>query len=415
MSTKTKKIKTDIKMVALNINLSQYPMLNNIKDTELDKIVFEIFNMGYKSTFPTVEDTKNNQTNQMILNQMMLLRQQIDGSNIVNKVNDIVNPLSTSLNKLVGLQTASCKKGELGEVILANIFTSRFGDIIYEDMSKVDHSGDAWITLPNKIKIMIESKNYSNQIGTKEVNKMELDMKHNHIRFCLFLSLNSPIQNFREMDFHTFNHNNETYFAIMVSNLSNDLSKLDLAFTMIRKLSDLMSEPDKFPWIQEKIKKNLDKLNEIRSRSYSLKDNYLKLDSTINSALDSFYKDIRDYIWDLDIMMKDFTNEINQTLIESIESKKDYSIINIVNTYKDKPIFNALSSLGSIMEKKKWHLKKFEENKYEIFNKSLKIGKLEIQNKRAIVNIPHNELNIVFNANNKKQNSKSLEILEKNF
>jgi putative DNA primase/helicase len=37
--------------------------------------------------------------------------------------------------------------------------------------------------------------------------------------------------------------------------ISHDLSKLDLAFTMIRKLSDLMSEPDKFPWIQEKIKK----------------------------------------------------------------------------------------------------------------------------------------------------------------
>ena len=54
------------------------------------------------------------------------------------------------------------------------------------------HSGDAWIYLPDKEKIMIEAKNYTKTINKDEVEKMEYDMKFNNIKFCLFLSLNAP-------------------------------------------------------------------------------------------------------------------------------------------------------------------------------------------------------------------------------
>ena len=417
MPTKTP---VNTKEIKIKINLKDYPLLNTIKETELEKTVFDFFDMGYKTTFPPKNEVLYNQNIQMMVNQMQLLRKEIEdsklidiGDSILSKVEDIINPLSSSLNKLVGLQTASSKKGELGENLLSQVFTSRYGDIIYDDTSKKDHCGDAWITLPNKIKVMVESKNYSTVIATKEVVKMETDMKTNNIRFCLFLSLNSPIQGFREMDFHTFIHNNETYFVIMVANLVNDISKLDLAFGMIRKLSDLMNEPEKFPWIQQKIKQNLDKLNDLRNKSYVIKDNFNKLDSNINNSLDIFNQQIRDYIWDLDKIMGDFTNEIQSTMLESLDFKKNS--IEKMNKYKEKSIFDVASKIGSIIQNKDYDLKDIEENKYEIFNKTQKVAKLEIQNKKAIINIIKTQKEIIINSTNKKQIIENLKILELNF
>ena len=83
---------------------------------------------------------------------------------------------------------------------------------------------------------MIESKNYLNTVKKDEMVKMEYDMKFNHIRFGLFISINASVQGFRDMDFHTFQNNGETYFVIILANLSNDINKLDLGYSMIRKL-----------------------------------------------------------------------------------------------------------------------------------------------------------------------------------
>ena len=81
-------------------------------------------------------------------------------------------------------------------------------------------------------------------------------MKSNHIKFSLFLGMNNSVQGFREMDFHTFSHQGETYFSIIVANLSNDITKLDLAFGMIRKLIDLINDTDKLSLLTNNHKLN---------------------------------------------------------------------------------------------------------------------------------------------------------------
>ena len=42
---------------------------------------------------------------------------------------------------------------------------------------------------------------------------MENDMKTNHIRFGVFVSWNSVVQNRKDIDIHSFNHNSETYMV----------------------------------------------------------------------------------------------------------------------------------------------------------------------------------------------------------
>ena len=50
-----------------------------------------------------------------------------------------------------------------------------------------------------------------------------------------------------------------------------------------------------------------------------------------------------------------------------------------------------------------------------MFNKDTKLGSFEITLKKAVINFPHNQLDLIFNAGNSKQNSQNLKILETNF
>jgi hypothetical protein len=406
----------------LKINYNDYPMLKSLKKKDSEKLIIDIFNAGYKLYFPNKDQLIKNQEFDEIRNSIDALRAGIAdsdigdiGNTLLSKINEKIEPLNNSLNKLLGLQTASCKKGELGENIIQNAFLTRYGDILYEDKSGVAHSGDAWIYLPDKEKIMIESKNYTKTINKDEVEKMEYDMKFNNIKFCLFLSLNAPIQGFREMDLHSFSHNDENYFAIMISNLSNDITKLDLGYTMIRKLMELFNNSEKFPWIQKKIKDNLNKVNEIVIKNYVLRDSFYTMEKSIQSSMDIYHKQIRDYQYEMEQLIKSFTNDISTTMVDSIKDKKEQSTKEILLIHKTKKIYQVVSHISDLIEKKKWNLLEISKNKYELSNKGSKIGTFDIALNKATINFPNNQLDLIFNAGNTKQNSQNLKILETNF
>jgi hypothetical protein len=405
--------------ITLKLSNKDYPMLQTIKKKDIDKLALDIFRTGYMIYFPNKDKTLEKQEYEELRNSIVALREEIADSDlteigdiIVNKINEKIEPLNNSLSKLLGLQTASGKKGELGENIIQHAFTTRYGDILYEDKSHVAHSGDAWLFLSDGKVVMIESKNYTNTINKNEVEKMEFDMKHNNIRFCLFLSLNAAIQGFRDMDFHSFTHNGEMYFAIMVSNLSNNISKLDLAFNMIRKLIEIMNTPDKFPWIQKKIHEGLNRVNEIIAKNYSLRDNFYSMEKSIYSAMDIYHKELRNYQYELEETIKLLTDEINTTMIESVQKKK--TVKDIMLKHKDKKIYSVVSHLSDLIEKKKWDIKSASDNKYDLYNKGQKIGHFEIQLKKATINFISNQLELTFNAGSSKINNQNLKIIENN-
>jgi len=404
----------------LKVSGKDFPMLLNMKKKDMDKLLLDIFKTGYMMFFPNKDKTLEKQEYEELRNSIIALREEIADSDlteigdiIVSKINEKIEPLNDSLSKLLGLQTASCKKGELGENIIQYAFTTRYGDLLYEDKSHVPHSGDAWLYLPDNKKILIESKNYTNTINKNEVEKMENDMKHNNIRFALFLSLNAPIQGFRDMDFHTFNHNTEPYFAIMVSNLANNMSKLDLAFSMIRKIMDMFNEPEKFPWIQKKIYEGLNKVNEISAKNYLLRDHFYILEKSINTSLDTYHKTLRDYQYELEEAVKALINDINSTMTESIQVKQ--TVKDLMLPHKSKKIYSIVAHIGDVFEKKKWDVKINGENKYDLYNKGDKIGSFEVQLKKATINFPQTQLELIFNAGNHTQNKQNLKILDSNF
>ena len=128
---------------------------------------------------------------------------------------------------LLGIKNNSSKKGELAENFLENYFKNNYIDIVYENKAQLPHSGDAWLLLSNGVIIMIESKNYTSSVPLDELKKMEYDMKFNKIKFGMFISWQSNLNNYKPIDFYTFTYNNETYIIFIVCNLIQNIKLLD--------------------------------------------------------------------------------------------------------------------------------------------------------------------------------------------
>ena len=78
-----------------------------------------------------------------------------------------------------------------------------------------------------------------------------------------------------------------------------------------------------------KIKENLNKVNEIVTKNYVLRDSFYTMEKSIQASMDIYHKNIRDYQYEMEQLIKSFTNEINITINESIKevSTKDILLI----------------------------------------------------------------------------------------
>lgn len=396
--------------ITLNLNENDYPILNNFKKEELDKYLIKIFKTGYQIHFPSKDKIEQQlEYNELIERIETIkddLKDEINNSEISNKINS----LESSLTKLIGISSNSCKKGNFGENVLEEIFSKRYGDIQFDRKSQVAHSGDAWLYLPDGKIIMLESKNYTTTINKDEISKLQSDMINHHIKWGILTSFNSMIQGMRELDFHTFTHNNETYSVIMISNLSTDIHKLDLGLQIIRKLMTNFDNIDDFPWIVKDITQSLNELNQIVQKNYSLRDAYYSMEREVQKSLSSFHILLRDYQYDIENKVNEIINKIQNTMDESIAQIPSNSD-QLLDKYQDKKMLPILVRLTDIAQSKKWkgYCNK-ETNEWILKSKDKDICRIKIQTKKAIINIPDNDITIQLHLGKDKENKKNLEL-----
>lgn len=397
--------------VTLKLSEKEYPILNNFKKKELDKYLIKIFKTGYQIHFPSNDKIEQQlEYNELIERIDTIkdeLKDEINNSEISNKINS----LESSLTKLIGISSNSCKKGNFGENILEELFSKRYGDIQFDRKSNVAHSGDAWLYLPNGKIIMLESKNYTTTINKDEINKLQSDMINHHIKWGILISFNSMIQGMRELDFHTFTHNNETYSIIMISNLSTDIHKLDLGLQIIRKLIINFDNFDEFPWIVKDITQSLNELNQIVQKNYSLRDGYYSMEREVQKSLSSFHILLRDFQYDIENKIGEIINKIQNTMNSSIIVKLD-NLDDLLNKYQDKKILPILVRLIDIAKSKKWYGHWNEELNELIFKfKDIEVCKVKIQSKKVIINILDNDIILHLHLGKDKENKKNLELI----
>ena len=377
----------------LKINLDNYPLLNNIKEDLRQQIIQNIFDTGYNIHFPQIN--KNDITNN---NEILNLE-------ISNKLDN----LESSLSKLIGISSNSAKKGEMAELILEKLINDRYGDIKFENKSQIPHSGDAWLYLPDDKIIMLESKNYTNTVNKDEVIKLESDMITHNIKWAIMVSFNSMIQGMKELDFHTFIHNNETYSIIIICNLSNDYHKLDIGLQIIRKLMLKTSENENFPWIIKDITQNLNELNDVMKRNYLLRDSYYLLEKDIQKILSNYHVQLRDYQYELEQSINKIIDKIKSTTNKSIVINQDIKYDDIIEKYQTKKTFPIINRLIDLCHNKNWELKNEENDNWMIKNKQEIIGYVKIQIKKIIVNI--NDISFIFNLGNDKEIKQNLDLM----
>jgi hypothetical protein len=396
--------------INLKIKEDLYPIMFKLKKKELIKISEIIFNTGYQIMYPKIDKTN--------------IKKQHDYIEIINKIdelkkdfmspqlNDKINSLESSLEKLIGISCSSMKKGEFAENLLENIFSQRYGDITFKKTNTIPHSGDAWLYLPDDKIIMLESKNYNTTINKDELIKMENDMKTNNINWGLFVSFNSNIQGLKEMDYYTFMHNNQIYNIISISNLSIDINRLDLGLTLIRKLINIPNIDLKFPWIIKNIKKDLDDLHEIVIKNYILRDNFLNIEKEINKNLNNYYIKLRDHHYDEENKINQIIKSLNSTMEESvlIDLENKYKDILEFCNHKDKKLFIIINKIIDCIPKNIsiinngniWNIQ---------YNQDI-IGIIKVQTKKIILELSKYELIISFVIGKDKENIGNLIIIE---
>ena len=403
--------------ITLNITKTNYPALHSMKKKDLDQTVTKIFKTGYDIYYPSNEKIEQQIAQNELLEHINImkdeLKNEISNSDTITKINS----LETLISKLIGLSSNSQKKGNFAENVLEDIFSKRYGDIQFERKSGTAHSGDAWLTLPNDKKIVLESKNYATTINKDEVKKLESDMINHHIKWGLMVSFNSQIQGMKEMDIHSFTHNNETYYVVMISNLSEEVKKLDLGIQIIRTLMSNIDDMEQFPWIVKDINHSLFDLEQTVQTTYKMRDHFAKTEIDIYKSLSAHSMILRDYQVEIDKKVKEIISKIKNTMTSSIEESKD-SINNydtILEEYKDsKNIYNINRTID-IFQNKKWIVQYNEDDKkWYIYNSVCdNIGTLKIQAKKLLINIMNDNMtvNIVLQLGEEKENKKHFDIL----
>ena len=397
--------------LSLKLDEKEYPMLNNFKKKELDKYLFKIFKTGYQIHFPSNDKIEQQLEHNELLERIETIKEELKDQINNSEIGDKINSLESSLTKLIGLSSNSCKKGNFGENVLEEIFSKRYGDIQFDRKSNVAHSGDAWLYLPDGKLIMLESKNYTTTVNKDEIIKLQSDMINHHIKWGILVSFNSTIQGMRELDMHTFNHNNETFFIIMISNLSTDIHKLDLGLQIIRKLILTINDLPQFPWIIKDISHSLNELNQIVQKNYFLRDSYYNMERDVQKSLSNYHVILRDYQYDIEIKIKEIISKITETMNTSIQNSNDIQLM--IDKYHDKKILPLIVRLVDVIQNKKWIVNYDNETSDWIIQcKGVEMGKVKIQTKKAIINIPSNDLTLNLHLGKDKENKQNLEIIK---
>ncbi len=400
----------------IKLDDKEYPVLNTLKKKELDKYILKIFKTGYQIHFPSNDKIEQQVEYNEVIERIETIKDELKDEINNSEMSEKINSLESSLTKLIGISSNSCKKGNFGENVLEDLFAKRYGDIQFERKSQVAHSGDAWLYLPDSKIIMLESKNYTTTVNKDEIAKLQSDMINHHIKWGILASFNSMIQGMKELDYHTFTHNNETYSVIMISNLSSDIHKLDLGLQIIRKLMGTLDDLPQFPWIVKDVNQSLTELNQIIQKNYCLRDSYYNMEREMQKLMSGYHVVLRDYQYDIELKINEIIGKIKSTIKSTIQTaiESESSTYNtVLETYQDKKILPIIVRIVDIAQSKKWHINFDNVNNDWIFTtKGQEVGRFKTQAKKIMINIPANDISVNLHLGKEKENKQNLDIIK---
>lgn len=288
----------------LNTGLKQQlqDCLHNITNNDLKSIITELHNNKeehLKNTLDNFKDKLLNINTQnlnefdrkslgLVQNIQSTFNTSLDSHNISHKINSIDNTLNLLHNTFT---SNSSKKGEFAENILFNNLIKAFPSSDITNTSQTPNCGDIMIKKESKPDILIDSKNFQNNVPKIDLEKFYRDCELNNCSGIL-CNVNNGIAN--KDHFQVDIQDSRIY--VYISNHEFDNTLFQLAVKIIYNIHDIIRnnktniiELDKE--LFERIKIEFNFYNQsFRQHLNIIKQNVISLEQLTMNQLEQFFK-----------------------------------------------------------------------------------------------------------------------------
>ena len=185
--------------------------------------------------------------------------------------------------------------------------------------------------------------------------------------------------------------------VVIISNLGDDIIKLDLGLQIIRELAENFNDIKKFQWLQNDITQSLNELDIIIQKNYKLRDHYYTMSNNIRSCMDNFYNLLRDYQYEINIKAQEIIKNVSNTKLLK-EFKKNKKMF---------PILSSLLDTLSLIDNTSIEPSK-DNNTFIIYKNKEELGTFKIKSRKVSISLT--KLNFNMDLENDKYNE-SIKIL----
>ena len=214
------------KYIILGEMVASHASITTRKEAVAD--FFEPLNMGMRELLTNQHAELNMDMQKLLTNQYTELTNQRTELNMIRE----------QLQLIVPTVTTSAKKGEITVDAIFQSLQERFLDDSFEDVSATEKYSDILATTSTKTPVLIEIKDYKNNVPSGEVDKFWRDLARRGARYGIFVSMHSGITKCSG-SINIKTEMNRT--AVFVVNYELNWVGHIFAFQMIKKLSEIES------------------------------------------------------------------------------------------------------------------------------------------------------------------------------
>jgi len=317
---------TQLKSYFENKNITEF--INN--SIHLNELIVNLTNDFDKDPLidklNSIENSSKSETIKQLLD-IIKLQIKTPSNNLDN--HPVINNINTNLQLLQqNFSGSSAKRGMVVENILFNNLIQLFPDTEVINTSNISNSGDIQIKKDNKAVILIDSKNFKNNVGKVDLDKFYRDIELNNCSGILCNS-NSGIANRDNFQIDIKNNN----VLVFISNHQYDNTLFKLAVNIIYNIHDIIKDnPDDITLNKElfqrlKIEYNFF-LSTFNQHLANLKTTIYSMEKLAFIQLDQFFKRTN-----LSSELKPFSCQLcsaqfasNKTLKAHLKSKHDINL-----------------------------------------------------------------------------------------
>jgi hypothetical protein len=210
----------------------------NVIKNDKDNITLDKLNLLISDKYNTLLSTIQHNILNYINTSEERIKNNINEMKETSNINQIIQEkMNEELSVYLNKYKISSKKGEMSENILESLLNNSFPSSEIIKTTGQINSGDFMIKRNNKVKILIENKDYDSNVPKKEIDKFIFDVNTQN---CggIMISQHSGITFKKNYEIDINNGN----ILIYIHNMNYDVEKIILACDIIDNLSDKIKE-----------------------------------------------------------------------------------------------------------------------------------------------------------------------------